>query len=60
MLIDLDFDGQEQAQAFLESLRRVWSSKDLSPGLSRTPAAGAGAGSPKVRLVEEVETRTYG
>jgi hypothetical protein len=57
VIIDLDFDGPTQAQAFLESLRGVWSRADLSPGLSREPAAGRVG--PQARIVQEVEARSY-
>jgi hypothetical protein len=51
VLIDLDFDRHEQAQAFLEALRAVWSRVDLSPGLAR----GEGAAPPRTAIVEEVD-----
>jgi len=54
VMIDLDFDAREQAEAFLEKLRGVWSRADQSPGLLRT-----GTGSPKTRIVDEVEAKSY-
>jgi hypothetical protein len=57
VLIDLDFDGPEQAEAFLEGLRGVWSRVELSPGLAR--AAGPSPASPKARVVQEIESRSY-
>jgi hypothetical protein len=57
VLIDLDFDGAAEAQAFLESMRKVWSRADLSPGLLRE--AGAAKVSPRGRIVEEVDSREY-
>jgi hypothetical protein len=56
VIIDLDFDRPAQAQVFLERLREVWSRVDLSPGLSRT----ANPEPPKARIVEEIETLSYG
>lgn len=57
VLIDLDFDGRAQAEAFLEKLREVWKRVELSPGLER--AGGAGAGAPRTRIVDEVAARVY-
>ena len=46
VVIDLDFDTVEQAEAFLGFLRtRVWSSPESSPGL---------AGAPQTRILEGV------
>jgi hypothetical protein len=57
VIIDLDFDGATEAQAFLESLRKVWSRVDLSPGLLRE--AGVPKTSPRATIVEEVESEEY-
>jgi hypothetical protein len=57
VIIDLDFDGAAEAQAFLESLRRLWSRVELTPLLSREP--GAVNVSPQARIVHEVESRVY-
>jgi hypothetical protein len=57
VIIDLDFDEQGQARAFLEALQSVWRRADLSPGLSREN--GPAAVAPRARIVEEVETRHY-
>jgi hypothetical protein len=54
ILIDLDFDQPAQAQAFLETLQKIWSRADLSPGLAREGAAPA---IPRTRIVEEVEEK---
>jgi len=56
VIIDLDFDGPTEAEAFLESMRKVWSRVDLSPGLLREPGAKM---SPQARIVEEVDSREY-
>jgi hypothetical protein len=57
VIIDLDFDGAAAAQAFLESLQKVWSRVDLSPGLARE--GGVPKTAPRTRIVEEVESREY-
>ena len=57
VLIDLEFDGPAEAEAFLESMRKVWTRVDLSPALG---AAGAVRASPRARVVEEVDSREYG
>ena len=57
VIIDLDFDGPAEAQAFLADLERVWSRADLSPGLARPP--GPAATRPRTRIVHEVDARTY-
>jgi hypothetical protein len=57
IIIDLDFDGTTEAHAFLESMQRVWNRIELSPGLLREP--GAAKVSPRTRMVEEVESRSY-
>jgi hypothetical protein len=54
VIIDLDFDGAAEAEAFLESLRsKIWSRADLSPGLARTPGEGT---TPRTRIVVEVDS----
>ena len=58
VLVDLDFDDDAQARAFLEKLEDVWNRVALSPGLARAPG-GAGE-KPRARILEEVEARTYG
>ena len=55
VIIDLDFDGRAQAEAFLERLRQVWSRTELSPGLGRA----AGDTAPRTRIVQEVDARAY-
>ena len=57
VIVDLDFDGPAQAQAFLENLRGVWSRAEQSPGLLRAP--GPAAAPPLARIVEEFEARAY-
>jgi hypothetical protein len=40
VVIDLDFEGQEQAERFLAFLRsQVWPSKETAPGLAGEPHA---------------------
>ncbi len=47
VVIDLDFDTTEGAQAFLEALReRVWPSRENAPAL---------VGAPQTRILETVE-----
>jgi hypothetical protein len=58
VIIDLDFDGPSEAQAFLESMRKVWSRVDLSPALFG--GDGSARTSPRARVVEEVDAREYG
>ena len=55
VLIDLDFEQQAEAQAFLEALRAVWSRVDLSPGLARDERAVP----PRTAIVEEVDSGQY-
>jgi hypothetical protein len=55
VLVDLDFDNRNDAAAFLEALRTVWSRADLSPGLSRN----SDAASPRTAIVEQVEDHQY-
>ncbi|HEX3850522.1 MAG TPA: hypothetical protein VHW01_06120 [Polyangiaceae bacterium] len=57
VIIDLDFDDVEAAQAFLESLRQVWAKAELSPGLLREP--GGAASSPRARILEQVKSHQY-
>lgn len=48
VVIDLDFDSTDEAQAFLETLReRVWSSPANAPAL---------VGTPQTRILETVES----
>lgn len=49
VVIDLDFDGVDEAERFLEFLRtRVWSSPETAPAL---------AGAPQTRILEVVQER---
>lgn len=49
VLIDLDFDTTEEAQAFLEILQEeVWPSRDNAPAL---------VGTPRTRILETVESK---
>jgi len=57
VMIDLDFEGPEQAHAFVEAMQKVWSRVDLSPGLLREP--GAAKTIPRTRIVEEVDSKAY-
>ena len=57
VIIDLDFEAAGEAEAFLESLRKVWSRADLSPGLSRK--AGDAGTPPRTRIVVEVDSAVY-
>ena len=57
VIIHLDFDGATEAQAFLESMRKVWSRVELSLGLSRED--GAFKTSPRARIVEEVDSKDF-
>ncbi len=48
--VDLEFEDLPKAHAFLGALRRLWQS----------PAAQAAlAGTPRARIVEEIESTTY-
>jgi hypothetical protein len=60
VIIDLDFDGAAQAEAFLQALQQVWRRPEQSPGLARegTPASPAPA-PPRARIVEQVDVREY-
>ena len=57
VMVDLDFEATEEAEAFLASLRNVWSRVDLSPGLARE--GGAAKVSPVTRIVETVDSGEY-
>lgn len=57
VIIDLDFGEVAEAYAFLESMQKVWSRVDLSPGLVREE--GTITMSPRTRIVEEVDSRGY-
>ncbi len=51
VMIDLEFDGPSEAEAFLAALRRnVWSSREAAPAL---------VGEPQTRIVEAVEVKEY-
>ena len=51
VLIDLEFDEAEQAEAYLAALRRqFYSSREASP---------ASGGGPKTRIVEVAEAKDY-
>ena len=56
VMIDLDFDGPTEAEAFLASLRNVWGRSDLSPGLARQEGAAV---VPRTRIVQEVDAKAY-
>jgi hypothetical protein len=46
VVVELDFEGQEQAEGLLANLQeKVWNSPDAAPALS---------GAPKTRIVEVV------
>jgi hypothetical protein len=53
LMIDLDFDAPEQAQQFLANLQKVWSQKELSPGLERQEEK------PRARLLNQVVEERY-
>jgi hypothetical protein len=55
VIIDLDFERRDEAQAFLESLRKVWTRVDQSPGLARQE----GGAPPRASIVEEVVSAQY-
>ena len=50
VVVDLDFDSAERAQAFRAVLDEIWSSAEAAPAL---------IGTPQVRIVETVENETY-
>ena len=51
VIIELEFDGSSEAEAFLAALRRnVWSSREAAPALR---------GEPQTRIVEAVEVKEY-
>jgi hypothetical protein len=37
VMIDLDFDGRDQADAFLETMAKVWASPSAAPALKGAP-----------------------
>jgi hypothetical protein len=50
-IIELEFDGASEAEAFLAALRRnVWSSREAAPALR---------GEPQTRIVEAMEVKEY-
>ena len=49
--VDLDFDDVSQAEAFRVSLENLWRSPQAAPAL--------GGATPRVRVVETVESREY-
>src|SRR5689334_21893772 len=57
VIVDLDFERAPDAQAFLESLRIVWSQVELSLGLLRESAADRRG--PQARIVEELDSKEY-
>ena len=48
--VDLEFDTSAEAERFQVALGRLWQSKQAAPALM---------GTPKVRIVEAVETTVY-
>jgi hypothetical protein len=50
VVVDLDLDTVEAAEALRSSLERLWQSREAAPAL---------AGRPQVRIVEPVEAVTY-
>ena len=48
--VDLEFDGQDEAEAFKLALEAIWRSPQAAPALGGTPRA---------RIVDVVETREY-
>jgi hypothetical protein len=51
VMIDLDFEGPSEAEAFLATLQRdVWRSRQAAPAL---------VGSPQTRIIEAVESKEY-
>ena len=52
VIIDLEFDSQSEAEAYLAALQRnVYSSREATPGLI--------IGDPQTRIVEAVEVKEY-
>ena len=51
IVLDLEFDSEGEAEAYLEWLQReVWSSREASPAL---------AGGPQTRIAKVMETQQY-
>ena len=51
VIIELEFDGSSEAEAFLSAMRRnVWSSREAAPAL---------VGEPQTRIVDAVEVKEY-
>ncbi len=50
IIINLDFDTQPEAEAFLAKMQDVWKSANAAPALK---------GAPQTRILETVETRDY-
>jgi quinol monooxygenase YgiN len=48
-IVHLEFDSHDEAEAFCEKLRALWSARGLELGLE----------SPNARVLEAVETHTY-
>jgi hypothetical protein len=48
--VDLEFESAAEAERFQVSLGRLWQSKDAAPAL---------VGTPRVRIVETVESKAY-
>ncbi|MBA3488436.1 MAG: hypothetical protein H0T78_02655, partial [Longispora sp.] len=48
VMIDLDFDSSDEAEAMLVKLRQVWQSPEVAPAL---------AGTPLTRIVETVDSK---
>jgi hypothetical protein len=48
--VDLEFDDQGRAEAFERALQNLWRSPQAAPALGGTPRA---------RIVDTIETRTY-
>jgi hypothetical protein len=48
--VDLEFDDQGRAEAFEQALQNLWRSPQAAPALGGTPRA---------RIVDTVEARTY-
>jgi len=56
ILVELDFDGAAEAEAFIAVMRRVWGEVALSPGLERT---GESANAPRTRILEQLQSGRY-